>query len=233
MFVVLPSRSRASRTDRGSTDADDPAGSIQAELSDRNADGRAGGAAGDRRRRLAVRDDLAASAAPSIRAPPASSSWRWCAWCWSSRRAKSRHSSPRRGSRPWWTCMFRWLLILAVLLGIALRHEIAAASLSAPRVSDLGGGHAGGADRGDARHAGDHAPVLDERIRYPQRDHRGLQHQQPRARPAAEEKPGMRLEVAGFFDDRSTDRLGMESDAELIGPLERPRRPTSRNNAST
>ena len=31
--------------------------------------------------------------------------------------------------------------------------------------------------------------------------------------------PGMRLEVAGFFDDRSTDRLGIESDAELIGPL--------------
>jgi putative colanic acid biosysnthesis UDP-glucose lipid carrier transferase len=31
--------------------------------------------------------------------------------------------------------------------------------------------------------------------------------------------PGMRLEVAGFFDDRSTDRLGMEPDAELIGPL--------------
>ena len=31
--------------------------------------------------------------------------------------------------------------------------------------------------------------------------------------------PGMRLEVAGFFDDRSTDRLGMESDAQLIGPL--------------
>ena len=31
--------------------------------------------------------------------------------------------------------------------------------------------------------------------------------------------PGMRLEVAGFFDDRSTDRLGMEADAELIGPL--------------
>jgi putative colanic acid biosynthesis UDP-glucose lipid carrier transferase len=31
--------------------------------------------------------------------------------------------------------------------------------------------------------------------------------------------PGMRLEVAGFFDDRSSDRLGMESDAQLIGPL--------------
>jgi putative colanic acid biosynthesis UDP-glucose lipid carrier transferase len=31
--------------------------------------------------------------------------------------------------------------------------------------------------------------------------------------------PGMRLEVAGFFDDRSTDRLGMEADAQLIGPL--------------
>ena len=31
--------------------------------------------------------------------------------------------------------------------------------------------------------------------------------------------PGMRLEVAGFFDDRSTDRLGMENDAKLIGPL--------------
>src|SRR5580658_6077953 len=31
--------------------------------------------------------------------------------------------------------------------------------------------------------------------------------------------PAMRLEVAGFFDDRSTDRLAMESDARLIGPL--------------
>jgi putative colanic acid biosynthesis UDP-glucose lipid carrier transferase len=31
--------------------------------------------------------------------------------------------------------------------------------------------------------------------------------------------PGMRLEVAGFFDDRSTDRLGIESDANLIGSL--------------
>ena len=33
------------------------------------------------------------------------------------------------------------------------------------------------------------------------------------------QNPGLRLEVAGFFDDRSTDRLGMESDASLIGPL--------------
>jgi len=31
--------------------------------------------------------------------------------------------------------------------------------------------------------------------------------------------PGMRLEVTGFFDDRSTDRLGLEADAQLIGPL--------------
>ena len=31
--------------------------------------------------------------------------------------------------------------------------------------------------------------------------------------------PGMRLEVAGFFDDRSSDRLGMEPDAKLIGNL--------------
>jgi putative colanic acid biosynthesis UDP-glucose lipid carrier transferase len=31
--------------------------------------------------------------------------------------------------------------------------------------------------------------------------------------------PGMRLSVAGFFDDRSTDRLGIDSDAALIGPL--------------
>jgi putative colanic acid biosynthesis UDP-glucose lipid carrier transferase len=31
--------------------------------------------------------------------------------------------------------------------------------------------------------------------------------------------PVMRLEVTGFFDDRSTDRLGMESDAKLIGTL--------------
>ena len=32
--------------------------------------------------------------------------------------------------------------------------------------------------------------------------------------------PGMRLEVAGFFDDRSVDRLGLEPEATLIGPLE-------------
>ncbi len=31
--------------------------------------------------------------------------------------------------------------------------------------------------------------------------------------------PSMRIEVAGFFDDRSTDRLGMETDANLLGPL--------------
>ncbi|MDP9088300.1 MAG: undecaprenyl-phosphate glucose phosphotransferase [Pseudomonadota bacterium] len=31
--------------------------------------------------------------------------------------------------------------------------------------------------------------------------------------------PAMRLEVSGFFDDRSSDRLGMESDAKLIGNL--------------
>jgi putative colanic acid biosynthesis UDP-glucose lipid carrier transferase len=31
--------------------------------------------------------------------------------------------------------------------------------------------------------------------------------------------PGMRVEVSGFFDDRSADRLGMESDAHLIGSL--------------
>jgi putative colanic acid biosynthesis UDP-glucose lipid carrier transferase len=31
--------------------------------------------------------------------------------------------------------------------------------------------------------------------------------------------PAMRLEVSGFFDDRSSDRLGMEADAKLIGSL--------------
>ncbi len=31
--------------------------------------------------------------------------------------------------------------------------------------------------------------------------------------------PGMRVEVAGFFDDRSSERLGMESDAQLVGSL--------------
>jgi putative colanic acid biosysnthesis UDP-glucose lipid carrier transferase len=31
--------------------------------------------------------------------------------------------------------------------------------------------------------------------------------------------PGMRVEVAGFFDDRSSDRLGMEADAKLVGSL--------------
>jgi putative colanic acid biosynthesis UDP-glucose lipid carrier transferase len=31
--------------------------------------------------------------------------------------------------------------------------------------------------------------------------------------------PSMRLDVAGFFDDRSSDRLGMEPDAKLIGSL--------------
>ncbi len=31
--------------------------------------------------------------------------------------------------------------------------------------------------------------------------------------------PGMRLDVAGFFDDRSTDRLGMEPGSKLVGSL--------------
>jgi putative colanic acid biosysnthesis UDP-glucose lipid carrier transferase len=31
--------------------------------------------------------------------------------------------------------------------------------------------------------------------------------------------PGMRVEVTGFFDDRSSDRLAMESDAKLVGSL--------------
>jgi putative colanic acid biosysnthesis UDP-glucose lipid carrier transferase len=31
--------------------------------------------------------------------------------------------------------------------------------------------------------------------------------------------PGMQLEVTGFFDDRSTDRLGMESGTTLVGSL--------------
>jgi putative colanic acid biosysnthesis UDP-glucose lipid carrier transferase len=31
--------------------------------------------------------------------------------------------------------------------------------------------------------------------------------------------PVMRLQVSGFFDDRSTDRLGMEPDAKLVGTL--------------
>src|ERR1700723_107630 len=31
--------------------------------------------------------------------------------------------------------------------------------------------------------------------------------------------PAMRLEVGGFFDDRSSDRLAMESDAKLVGTL--------------
>ena len=33
------------------------------------------------------------------------------------------------------------------------------------------------------------------------------------------DNPAMRLKVSGFFDDRSTDRLAMESDAKLIGTL--------------
>jgi putative colanic acid biosynthesis UDP-glucose lipid carrier transferase len=31
--------------------------------------------------------------------------------------------------------------------------------------------------------------------------------------------PAMRLEVSGFFDDRSSDRLGLEADANLVGTL--------------
>lgn len=33
------------------------------------------------------------------------------------------------------------------------------------------------------------------------------------------QNPAMRLKVSGFFDDRSTDRLAMESDANLVGTL--------------
>jgi len=32
--------------------------------------------------------------------------------------------------------------------------------------------------------------------------------------------PGMRIQVSGFFDDRSVDRLAMESDTRLVGTLE-------------
>jgi putative colanic acid biosynthesis UDP-glucose lipid carrier transferase len=38
------------------------------------------------------------------------------------------------------------------------------------------------------------------------------------ARPL-QSNPSMRLDVAGFFDDRSTDRLGMEPGAKLVGAL--------------
>ena len=31
--------------------------------------------------------------------------------------------------------------------------------------------------------------------------------------------PGMRIEITGFFDDRSSERLGVEEDSLLIGPL--------------
>ena len=34
-----------------------------------------------------------------------------------------------------------------------------------------------------------------------------------------QQNPTMRLQVSGFFDDRSADRLGMERDATLIGTL--------------
>jgi putative colanic acid biosysnthesis UDP-glucose lipid carrier transferase len=34
-----------------------------------------------------------------------------------------------------------------------------------------------------------------------------------------QKNPSMRLRVTGFFDDRSSDRLGMETDSRLMGPL--------------
>jgi hypothetical protein len=58
------------------------------------------------------------SAAPSIPPPPSSSSWRWCVWCWCSRRARSsaQLTSPRVSAVV--DVIIRWLLMLAVLLAI-------------------------------------------------------------------------------------------------------------------
>ena len=108
--------------------------------------------------------------------------------------------------------IFRWFLMLAVLLGIAY---VTKSPLQAyPRRVFLTWAVVtpGGAHRRDARHAGVHAALPDERVRQ-------------RAAPSSpatttsslelarrlKKNPGMRLEVTGFFDDRSSDRLGMEA----------------------
>ena len=72
--------------------------------------------------------------------------------------------------------IFRWFLILAVLLGIGYVTKSPLQAYPRRVFLTWAACDARGAHRGDARHAGIHAPLPDERLRCPQRDHRGLQH---------------------------------------------------------
>ena len=86
--------------------------------------------------------------------------------------------------------ILRWFLVLALLLAIGLRHQVAVAILPPPYFSDLGRADPGCAHHHDARHAGTHAAFCDERVRCSQRHHRGLQQHQSGTRAALEQKPG-------------------------------------------
>ena len=116
--------------------------------------------------------------------------------------------------------MFRWFLILAVLLGIAYvtksplqaypRRVFLTWAAVTPAVLIVATLAMQELMRRFLMNA------FDVRTRH----HRGLQQLEPGARAAPEEKPrACAWRSPGFFDDRSSDRLGMESDARLIGPL--------------
>ena len=183
-------RSVCERRSRPQRISDDPAGLVQAELSDRLVGRRAGGDARGGRRRLAVRDHHLLRQRVRSAPPRPSSSWRCCAWCWSSRRARSRTQLTSARVSAVADVMFRWLLLLAVLLGDRLRHQIASMPTRAAYFLTWAVVTPVALIVVDAGHAGAHASLPDERVRQAQRHLRRLQQQQPGTRAASEEQPG-------------------------------------------
>jgi putative colanic acid biosynthesis UDP-glucose lipid carrier transferase len=113
--------------------------------------------------------------------------------------------------------IFRWLLLLAVLLAIGYVTK----SLQYPRRMFLTWAVLTPVAlvARDPGHAGTHAALLDERLRQPQRHHCRLQLSSLELARRLKNNPSDAPRVKGFFDDRSSDRLGMEADAKLIGNL--------------
>ena len=119
--------------------------------------------------------------------------------------------------------IFRWLLLLALLLADRLRHQVALQSF--PRrifltwaaltpvaliIATLGMQET-------------HAAFSDERLDNRSAIFAGYNSTQSGTRAALNKIPACGLQVAGFFDDRSSDRLGMESDVAAHRRTERPR----------
>ena len=84
--------------------------------------------------------------------------------------------------------IFRWVLILAALLGIAYVTKSPLQEYPRRVFLTWAVGHARRADRLDPRHAGIHATLPDERVRCAQRRRRRLQHLEPGAVQAPAEK---------------------------------------------